>query len=132
MRGREKIQREAAHNKCLLCSIRALLFWQKTIKNISGRFRLSVHLSKFRLLQLQHVDLDTTRERWPRHISIVRLSTLDNVIRASHVPVKPSNQTRVMRVSCPEDCGGGSKVANAEHTACGKLVPSMFSCMTQA
>ena len=23
--------------------------------------------------------------------------------------------------SCPEDCGGGSKVANAEHTACGKL-----------
>ena len=22
---------------------------------------------------------------------------------------------------CPEDCGGGSKVANAEHTACGKL-----------
>ena len=22
--------------------------------------------------------------------------------------------------SCPEDCGGDSKVANAEHTACGK------------
>ena len=22
--------------------------------------------------------------------------------------------------SCPEDCGGGIKVANAEHTACGK------------
>ena len=23
--------------------------------------------------------------------------------------------------SCPEDCGGGSKVTNVEHTACGKL-----------
>ena len=23
--------------------------------------------------------------------------------------------------SCPEDCGGGNKVANAGHTACGKL-----------
>ena len=24
--------------------------------------------------------------------------------------------------SCTEDCGGGSKVANAEHIACGKLL----------
>ena len=23
--------------------------------------------------------------------------------------------------SCPEDCGGVSKVANTDHTACGKL-----------
>ena len=23
--------------------------------------------------------------------------------------------------SCPEDCGGGTEVATAEHTACGKL-----------
>ena len=68
---------------------------------------------------------------------------------ASRAPVKPSNQTRAIQVpvprtvaeaakwpmlntqpvvsymgdsgSFPEDCGGGSKVANAEYTACGKF-----------
>ena len=72
-----------------------------------------------------------------------------NVMFASNAPVKPLNQTRVIPLpvlrtvveatkwqmlntqlvvsytgdegSYPEDCGGGSKVANAEHTACGKL-----------
>ena len=32
--------------------------------------------------------------------------------------------------SCPEDCGGGSKVANAEHTACGKFSSLCYSAST--
>ena len=73
----------------------------------------------------------------------------DNVMLVSRAAGKPSSQTRVIRVPvprtvaeaakwqipntqlvvsysedsgfCAEDCGGFSKVANAEHTACGKL-----------
>ena len=65
-----------------------------------------------RYIYLQHVYLDTTKRGYPRQLFIV---LLDNVMRASRVPVKPLNQTRVMRVPVPRI------VANAEHTACGEL-----------
>ena len=43
------------------------------------------------------MDLDTTRGKQRVQMPIV-LFSLDNVMHASHVPVKPLNQTRVIRV----------------------------------
>ena len=42
-------------------------------------------------------------------------------MHASHVPGETIKPNTSDSSSCTEDCGGGSKVANAEHIACGEL-----------